>query len=207
MKNADVKVLRMCFFNYWNICFISLQRQKAEGTSNVEVPQRLRLRHNTSYSTPKQWPWVTLSQRKWPIKHHLYGVIGWDRRMQLPPGTVSASSHSQVTKVLKIKLIWDLDKCLGLGIMILLKTCYLILEPTNIICFQFLWMYYRFAWFKNFSPFGNEGQNRITLCWTPPHSVGDLQVIVQAQPHVFLTFALSWAIWTPARYKSIHVNK
>lgn len=46
-----MNALRMYFFNYCNMLFISLLRQKAARMSNVEVPQRLRLRCNTAYPT------------------------------------------------------------------------------------------------------------------------------------------------------------
>lgn len=91
--------------------------------------------------------------------------------------------------------------------IMLLKTYFPVLEAYNIVCLQLRWMCNGFAWFKSSSLFRNKGQNRVTSHQTPSCSVGDMLVIFLAQPHDFLAFALSGAIWTPVKQKCKYVNK
>lgn len=117
------------------------------------------------------------AQRQGLTKHRLFGVLGWNRGMSLLSGHVGASSHSWYQSP------WyqtHLGPSQTHGLVQRnspLKAGFLIWEADHIICLQLPWMCNGFTWFKTSSPFGSEGENRITTCWTLSLSVGDLQVI------------------------------
>lgn len=70
------------------MCFISLQRQKAEGTSNADFSQKLKLR------SLRFCPWMeALGHAEAPPFW-----VGRVRQKDETPIKVTASSHSQVTK-------------------------------------------------------------------------------------------------------------